>query len=206
MDYYYAKFKSTNGILTREMTRIYFNPVTPSEKDENCIGVVIAKNPGAAKPTELDIWTKLNLSNDKMLQFIYDAFNKAFTISNYELPNNAYIRILNLFPVCNVDVDTAYKDWQKIDTTITNENADSNLRASRFIYIGWGNEPYLDKFRTNWIEILNRYSTKCFYISYKTDDRYNTFYKKGVPQLKMNVKHPSFMGKQLLIDSIRKNL
>jgi hypothetical protein len=204
MNPYYAKFRKRENVLTRELTRIYFKPVDPVESDNECIGVVIAKNPGAAIYKQLNVWTEINLDNDNMLPILFNTFNETISKINYQPPKNAYIRILNLFPVCNVDVDIAYKDLLKISDNIIIEDAESDLKVSRFIFIAWGNEPYLDPFRTKWIEILKPYSEKSFYFSYETNERYKYYPEDGVPLCGMNVKHPILLTKNLIIDKILK--
>ena len=56
---FYARFEIIENNLYRFDTRIYFNNHSPGSDDE-CIGAIIGKNPGSAKPIELGRLAKLH--------------------------------------------------------------------------------------------------------------------------------------------------
>jgi hypothetical protein len=69
--------------LLADVTHLRTNPYGhPSKHDPQesgkCVGAIVGKNPGSAKPTQLGVWGPLNLDGDKMLPSVRNRFVAAY--------------------------------------------------------------------------------------------------------------------------------
>ena len=111
MSYYWAKFDTRDNDIFRFDTRVYLKLMkTPSDNDQ-CIGAIVGKNPGSAKPSShiKDVLQKVNLDGDKLLPNVRSIFLKAYQHSNKLIDDNVYIQVLNLIYLCDNNLNRATK-------------------------------------------------------------------------------------------------
>lgn len=106
--YYFARFEEIGGQLFRFDTRAYLREYD-SGSLSTCVGAIIAKNPGSAGPTRTGEFLPLNLGNDRMLPSVKNRFDAAFRRSGKSVPRNAFVRVWNLFYLCDPVFRTARK-------------------------------------------------------------------------------------------------
>lgn len=132
--YYFARFEEIDGELFRFDTRIYLNSYDTTE-ESICVGAIVGKNPGSASPKELGKLLPLDLNNDKMLPTVRNRFRDGFKLADKEIPKNAFVRVWNLFYLCNKDLDAACKiaSTYKSLPLCSTEN-----EATPLVWYGWG--------------------------------------------------------------------
>jgi hypothetical protein len=106
---YYARFVEVDNERFRLETRIYLEeiPERPSIEGGACIAAVVGKNPGSARPRRLDEWAMLDLGNDKMLPNVRNRFRSGYQLAGKAIPRGAFVRVWNLFYLCNAELDAA---------------------------------------------------------------------------------------------------
>ena len=106
---YFARFEQIEGDLYRFDTRIYLADGEPSTESV-CVGAVVGINPGSARPRVLSALHELELGKDKLLPFVKNRFETAYKKRKRlgaDIPNSAFVQILNLFYLCNEDLGQA---------------------------------------------------------------------------------------------------
>jgi len=140
---FWARFEEINGELHRFDTRIYLNQIEKISDSDECIGAIIAKNPGSAKngKNSLGVLAPLKLDNDKLLPTIKNWISEA----DHNKKAGQYVQVLNTFYLCNPNLREAFdsimnkekidklKEKQKADRTNT-KNGDK-LKIEDFIAI-----------------------------------------------------------------------
>lgn len=138
MPNYWAKFENINKDIFRFDTRIYLNSIDKPTDDDICIGAIVGKNPGSAKPRDVGKGIlPINLDNDKLLPTVRSIVCKSYKSAGVQLPKRGYIQVLNLFYLCNPDLRQAISSISK------NTNAKyclSEKRAFPWVWYVWGGE------------------------------------------------------------------
>ena len=98
-----------NGHLFRFDTHIYLSREPRSETDGVCVAAVIGKYPGSAQPKTLGSWEPLSLCRDKLLPCVRNRFLEAYQAAAKSIPDGAYIRVWNLFYLCEPNLQAALK-------------------------------------------------------------------------------------------------
>lgn len=107
-----AKFiKSEHGSF-RYDTRIYLEPTDSPSDNDCCIGAVVGKNPGSAKSSDVALngYDVIDLSGDKLLTTVRNIFLQY----KQNIKSNEYIQVLNLFYLCNQNLNNAIKEYDSI--------------------------------------------------------------------------------------------
>ena len=131
-----ARFEDLNGHLFRFDTRIYLETFDPNAKGQ-CIGAIIRKNPGSAKPSTLNKLEPLILENDKMLPFVGNRFQAAYNLAKKSPPPNAFVRVWNLFYICNADLAQAKNAYASFrEPPVCETEGDK----TPLIWFGWGGD------------------------------------------------------------------
>jgi hypothetical protein len=108
MGSFWAKFKNFGGDTFRLDTRIYLDNIDSVSDADKCLGAVVGKNPGSAKPSaNSDSFQQINLDGDKLLPTVKNIISKSYEKAGIQVPINGYIQILNLFYLCNPKLDKA---------------------------------------------------------------------------------------------------
>lgn len=148
---YLAKFKKIDGELFRFDTRIYLNGYD-SSKDCNCVGAIVGKNPGSARAgsTALnDELTPLELEDDKMLPTVRNRFIDGYKQAKKQIPINSFVRVWNLFYICDSDLDSAIHKASgcKNLPICSTENEETPI-----VWYGWGaHDQRLNLFKERFI-------------------------------------------------------
>jgi len=142
---FYAQFKKHEDCLFRFDTRTYLNSNPHSQEEGKCVGVVIGKNPGSAKPSNGLGWQALDLDGDNMLPSIRNRFIAAYQRANVPIPLLAYVRVLNLFYLCNPTLKEAL---EATDPPRTCPKCATEQQAYHIAWFAWGgNDAGLNPFK-----------------------------------------------------------
>ncbi|WP_223550521.1 hypothetical protein [Aestuariivivens sp. NBU2969] len=134
MALYWAKFLESNGNLYRINTRIYLNDIQAPLETDKCIGAVVGKNPGSAKPNENNQLGKLreiNLENDKLLPTVRNIILKSVDF----IKKGDYIQVLNLFYLCNPDLNEAISEFNRTESPLFCPSESSKFN---WVWFLWG--------------------------------------------------------------------
>lgn len=160
MDYYYARFESIKGHYFRFDTRIYLNERVANKQDI-CVGAIIGKNPGSAMPkAKLGSLSPLELSGDKMLPYVRNRFINSYKAAVIEIPQNAYIRVWNLFYLCDPDLYTACQIARSFGENLPSDEAENQYSDIVWFAYG-GQDDFLDPFKKRFLK--NKYKRPFFY-------------------------------------------
>lgn len=170
MTNFWARFEEINGSTYRYDTRIYIKSVNDIRDDDVCLGAVVGKNPGSAKGEVSINLKEINLDGDKLLPTVRNIFIKSYKLANIKLPERAYIQVLNLFYLCEPNLNLA-KDEAK-EKTIKGICETENKNFP-FVWFVWGGN---DKF-------LNNYKNRFLFI--KTNQAF--YYDNGNGNITQNI-------------------
>lgn len=129
-----ARFRMVDGHLFRFDTRIYLGTYS-QDSDSKCVGAIIGKNPGSAAPLELDRLLPLALNGDKMLPTVGNRFLDGYRLAKRRVPENAYIRVWNLFYVCEKDLGRALEIAKEFNTL---PECPTEQESAPITWFGWG--------------------------------------------------------------------
>lgn len=131
---YYARFEHVFGRLFRFDTRIYLGEHALSENGV-CVGAIVGKNPGSAKPMQLGKLAPLDLKGDKMLPSVRKRFVSAYLQAGKEIPENAFVQIWNLFYLCDPDLRAACSALRSLKSPPICSS--ENLKP-KVVWFAWG--------------------------------------------------------------------
>ena len=128
MSQFWGQFISIESAVFRIDTRIYLSDVKSPTSQDYCIGAIVGKNPGSANPNDtqsLDL-QEIKLNGDKLLGTVRNIVQKAYIKADKEIPKYGYVQVLNLFYLCNKDLNQAirriklinYPEYCKSENTI----------------------------------------------------------------------------------------
>lgn len=200
MVFYYAKFKRENNHTIRTDTRIYFGKEKPNSIEGNCLGIFFLKNPGSASPKIFDELCELEIKNDKTLPWIANTYLQVIPEVKPDISNNDYIRVLNLFTICEPDIDLAISLLQKYNCYL------ESFEYSKlpFLFIGWGNDERLNSLREKYLPELKIFNEVAFYVEYSHLNRkINCILREGLPSNGMKVKHPIGLRQSIVVEKIK---
>lgn len=144
--YYWAKFKNENGLLIRLDTRVYLNEIELPKLDDPCLGAIIGKNPGSARPTDSSAaksdFVSIDLSGDRLLPNVRSILSKAYEGNQL----NSYIQVLNLFPICDKELKTGIKQLEKSGLK-PNDFLPKTTNYEWLWYSWGGSHPLLDELK-----------------------------------------------------------
>ncbi len=145
---YYARFEEVDGQLFRFDTRIYLG-AHDLAAESICVGAIVGKNPGSAKPTELSVLAPLALDGDKMLPSVRNRFRAAYQVAGKSIPNNAYVSVWNLFYLCNPVLDQA---CAVVNAMGNSPSCESEEGVPPVIWFAWGgNDARLNAFKQRYL-------------------------------------------------------
>lgn len=147
--HYWAKFRKYEGDLFRFDTRVYLQPVKGIDETDHCLGAVVGKNPGSAKPLiGARGMRPISLDGDKCLPIIKSIILKSYRQINSAPPPNSYIQVLNLFYLCEPRLSEAIK---KLKVHNRMRKCPSEKRTFPWVWYVWGGassrlNPYKKRF------------------------------------------------------------
>ena len=103
---FFACLRKREGHRFRLDTRIYLRDEGPGG-DDHCVAAIIGKNPGSAKGKEFNCLASISLDGDKLLPYVRKRFRNAYQRAGVEIPGGAYVRVWNLFYLCNKRLSAA---------------------------------------------------------------------------------------------------
>ena len=74
------------------------------------------------------------MQRDQLLRTVKNIFEKAYFKSGKKIPDNSYIQVLNLFYLCDADLNNAIKKYEN-STSKIDESENKNFS---FIWYVWG--------------------------------------------------------------------
>jgi hypothetical protein len=198
MSEYWAKFEWINNDLHRFDTRIYLNPISYPSENDICLGAVVGKNPGSAKPFDNNCssFQKIKLGNDQLLPNIKSIINRAYQTAEKPIPKNTYVQILNLFYICEKDLNQAIR---KIKADPDPIFCGREQKKFPFLWYVWGGENQELNFYK--LRILDINSDQHFYLNTNTNKVI-----KAAPRLIASARHTQGMRHDLIVPFISKIL
>jgi hypothetical protein len=135
-------------------TRIYLDemPERPSIEGGACIAAVVGKNPGSARPRRLDEWALLDLGDDKMLPNVRNRFRSGYQLAGKAIPDGAFVRVWNLFYLCNADLDAALDSLNHIGSKAPKCSSEAGLHQIAW-FIWGGSDPRTNGFKARFREL-----------------------------------------------------
>jgi hypothetical protein len=115
---YFATFQRHGDSVFRLDTRIYLaNSITPSTGDV-CVAGIIGKNPGSASPVTVGNLAPLLSSGDTMLPSMRNRFISAYARASKEIPPGAFVRVWNLFYLCDAKLASAIRRHEALSSPL----------------------------------------------------------------------------------------
>ncbi len=133
---YYARFESIDGHLFRFDTRIYIDSRQHPKPDGHCVAAVVGKNPGSARPVDGGLWTFIDLNHDNFLPSVRRRFLEAYRAIGKPVPDGAFVRVWNLFYVCDADLDQAFAKLHECRNARVCES--ETIEVPPFTWCLWG--------------------------------------------------------------------
>jgi len=106
---YYAQFDLVSNARFRFDTRIYLDGNPASPRDGICVAAIASKNPRSARSATIGTWGSLDLVGDKMLPYVKNRFIEAYELAGKTIPKDAFVRVWNLFYLCDKNLASALK-------------------------------------------------------------------------------------------------
>ena len=139
---FFAKFLESNGSMFRVDTRVYLQDGVSPKDDDKCVAAVIGKNPGSAAPICFDELAPLSLERDNMLPTVRNWFVSAYRRALKKIPDGAFVRVWNLFYLCDPDLRSAIRRHKEIHFLKT---CSTEQDLPPLVWFAWGGcHPVLD--------------------------------------------------------------
>ncbi|WP_176224002.1 hypothetical protein [Thalassobacillus devorans] len=166
----------------------------PSNKDK-CIGAVVGKNPGSAKPCDKNSSSiqEIKLDRDQLLRNIKSILIKSHQRINKPIPESSYVQMLNLFYICDKDLNQAIK---KIEVHHSSQSiCGTEAKDFPFLWYVWGGDNKKLNFYKS--RIFNIKADRHFYLDTKTNKVVD-----GAPQLSDCARHTQGMKHDFIVPYI----
>lgn len=138
MSHYWARFVKQGGAVMRFDTRIYIQACAEPRPRDRAIGAIIGKNPGSALPTIISGRLQaLSLQGDHFLPSVLSIVSKAYQGAGIVPRAGAYVRVLNLFYLCNRDLKQAKTGLR---TTATQRFCKEESKSVPWTWFAWGGD------------------------------------------------------------------
>jgi len=152
---YWARFERKGSEYFRYDTRVYLEDVDTVERQDACIGAVVGKNPGSARPTNPSgsVIQPIDLANYKLLPNIQSIVSKAYSHRQIQMPSRAYVQILNLFYLCDADLSSGLDKLKHLAGNF----CDTESREFPWVWYVWGdNDPRLSELKLRFHNLRSR--------------------------------------------------
>ncbi len=203
----YARFEERAGQLFRYDTRIYLSDdLEQFEAGGKCVGAVVGKNPGSARPKLTDgRWARLDLAGDKMLPSVRNRFVEAYRRAQKPIPADAYVQVWNLFYLVNNNDDQACSALRSLPNLVV---CPSEAIKPKVVWFAWGRIPQPEH-----RELLNRLKGRfllqghedVFFFGNANSGSYDLASAKiqnGLPSTSDFVKHSQGIPKSPVVDRL----
>ncbi len=180
-----ARFEEINGDLFRFDTRIYLGEYDLTH-ESFCVASIVGKNPGSASPKITGELSDLELDGDKLLPYVRNRFLVALNVKGKYPEPNSYVRVWNLFYLCNKNLHEAKLANEKHGALAF---CDSESNQVPINWFAWGpSDSYLDPYKIRFLS--KEYSSSFFY------DNRKKCVIPGAPVITDSVKHTQGMPAQ----------
>jgi hypothetical protein len=143
---YFARFMRLRNSDFRFDTRIYLRESPRDEQDGECVAAIVAKNPGSAQATVRGQWGPLELANDKMLPSVRKRFIDGYRLSGKAIPRSAFVRVWNLFYLCDNNLQSAILAVRRFDAPPI---CKGEATVPAIVWFAWGgSDARLNPFKT----------------------------------------------------------
>lgn len=180
---YFARFKICKGYQFRFDTRIYLREQDAPGARDVCVAAVIGKNPGSAMPTRMNQLSEISLNGGKLLPTVRNRFLNAYERAGLDVPDGAFIRVWNLFYLCNPNLSEAITQNTAIGGPLDRK---SEKDEPEIVWFAWG--PPKAKLRPYYMRFLTRPFKRPFYF-----DITKKRVVRGMPDAACRVKHTQGM-------------
>jgi hypothetical protein len=133
---YYAYFIEACDMRFRLDTRIYLEDGSRREEDGVCVAAVVGKNPGSAYPAQMNKWAPLIPGRDKLLPYVRNRFLEGYRLAGKTIPPGAFVRVGNLFYLCNADLDSALESISQVGSQAPICSSEKSLY--KIVWFAWG--------------------------------------------------------------------
>lgn len=193
MSLFWAKFEKYGNDIFRLDTRIYLDDIKEPNIMDKCIGAVVGKNPGSAKRSNNSASLQaIDLNGDKLLPTVKNIIQKAYQEANINPPKNAYIQVLNLFYLCNKNLDEAIVSMKNSQGPKT---CKSEEKIFPWIWYVWGGQANtLDSYKKRFFRMQE--GSHFFY------DKNNGKIQNNVPNIEDFAKHTQGLSHDCMVPYI----
>lgn len=193
---YYAQFDLHSGATFRSDTRIYLNGNPASQTDGDCVAAIVGKNPGSASSATTGTWESLDLTGDKMLPSVGNRFIEAYKLARKTIPKFAFVRVWNLFYLCDENLGSALDAINKISSPLI---CSSENNIPEIVWFAWGNDDInLNPFKNRFLSMR---IVHAFFF-----DKQNDKICARCPTRASFAKHPQGLPAQPVIEHLAKIL
>ena len=91
---------------------VHLKQIQKPSNNDICLGAIVGKNPGSARGAISNELVQIDLQRDQLLRTVKNIFEKAYFKSGKKIPDNSYIQVLNLFYLCDADLNNAIKNMK----------------------------------------------------------------------------------------------
>ncbi len=193
MSHYWAVFRRRGDALLRLDTRIYLRPVRVPADADRCLGCIVGKNPGSARPAARSRnHVAMELDGDRFLPNVRAIVTKAYHRFGRPLPDTAYVRVLNLFYLCDRELSRALRRYAMINGELFCPGEDA---AYPWVWYAWGgDDPRLNRFKERLAQLQARHH---FYFDGKSRR-----VMSGPPQTSSHARHTQGLSHQPLVSHL----
>lgn len=148
----YAQFEMDLGLMFRTKTYLSTN-----RDIRHCVGAVIMVNPGSSKPKgELHVVNEAY--EDNTLSIVNEIISKAYHLKGIVPKPGDYIKIFNIFNLCEWPMNKAIKQFLKHKDSKFMVHSTKINPTAKWVWIGWGpNRPELEDIKNQIRKSLEGY-------------------------------------------------
>ena len=133
----HARFQLLDGRLFRFDTKIYLGESQSPCGPGVCVGAFVGKNPGSASLAAGDRQGVGRVIQDHTLRMIRYRFTAAYSLARIPIPKNAFVRVWNLFYLCEPDYAEARRVLGKMGSNGL-ECETEKVDHPEIVWFGWG--------------------------------------------------------------------
>lgn len=192
MPYYYAQFLQNGKHTFRLDTRIYLEDTKSPGAQDKYVAAIVAKNPGSAVANgAYGSLAPLSLGGDNLLPSVRNRFIDAYKAAGKCIPPGAFVRVWNLFYLCDPRLANALKSYQSISSP---PQCSTECQVPPIVWYAWGgNDKHLNPLKNRFLN-YSKPSAAFFY------DRKTKRVVLQVPKAGDFAKHPQGLSAKPIVD------
>lgn len=120
-------------------TRIYLKDEAKPGHEDLCVGAIIGKNPGSAKPGQgrFGELVEIDLDGDDMLPKVRRWYREAFLAAGVVIEDGMFVQVWNLFYLCGKNLKEAKAKYSRIQITDRKRCTSEGNRVP-ILWFAWG--------------------------------------------------------------------